>query len=128
MTIIQIQTVLPVVDNTGVKSLRCIKVSGRNLKGMAGDFIVGSIFRVRPRLKFRSGHIYRAVIIQTRFPTFRKCGSYIRSLSNRIVLMRKGEDIPIANRTKTYFFLELRLKMLFKITTLTIFLALLSYD
>jgi len=104
MTIIQMQTVLPVVDNTGVKSLRCIKVSGRNLKGKAGNFIVGSIFRVRPRLKFRSGHIYRAVVIQTRFPTFRKCGSYIRSLSNRIVLIRKGEDIPIANRTKTYFF------------------------
>lgn len=121
--IINMQTVLPVVDNTGVKSLRCIKVAGRNNTGSAGNFIVGSIFRVRPRLKFRSGHIYRAVIVQTRFTTFRSCGSYIRSLSNRIILMRKGEDVPIANRTKTYFFLELRKKILFKITTLTIFLA-----
>jgi ribosomal protein L14 len=122
--IVNIQTVLPVTDNTGVKSIRCIKVSGRNTSGEAGNFIIGSIFRVRPRLKFRSGHIYRAVLIQTRFRTFRRCGSYIRSLSNRIVLIKKGEDVPIANRTKTYFFLELRIKILFKITTLTIFLAL----
>lgn len=118
------QTVLPVVDNTGVKSLRCIKASGRASTASAASFVVGSIFKVRPRLKFRSGHIYRAVIVQTRFPVFRLCGSYIRSLSNRIVLMRKGEDVPIANRTKTYFFLELRIKILFKITTLTVFLAL----
>lgn len=123
MTNIQIQTVLPVVDNTGVKSIKCIKISGRNSRGTAGSFLVGSIFRVRPRLKFRSGHIYRAVIIQTRFPSFRRSGSYIRSLSNRVILIRKGEDVPIANRTKTYFFLELRIKMLFKITTLTVFLA-----
>lgn len=118
-----IQTVLPVVDNTGVKSLRCIKIAGRSKTGSAGNFIVGSIFKVRPRLKFRSGHIYRAVIVQTRFPSFRSCGSYMRSLSNRIILIRKGEDVPIANRTKTYFFLELRKKILFKITTLTVFLA-----
>lgn len=108
-------------DNTGVSKIRSILFYGQR-KAKITDLFVGSISRVKPRRKLKKGQIFRAILVQTRFPVFREYGSYLRSLATRSILIKRGEYVPISNRMIGFFFYELRLIKEYKFNSLTVYI------
>lgn len=100
---IQQQTILKVSDNSGAKTVRCIKVLGGFKKKHAslGDIIVVSIQKLRNKIKkiskTKKKEIYRALIIRTKIYSKKKNGFYIKFQENSIALMNKQGN-PIGTR------------------------------
>ena len=63
---IQLRTMLKVVDNTGAKILQCFHVSGGSGKRYArlGDIIVGTVKVAEPRREIKKHDVVRALIIR----------------------------------------------------------------
>ena len=64
---IQAQTRLRVADNTGARTIQCIRVMGRSRKTTAGvgDVIVASVKTAIPNAPVKKGDVVRAVIVRT---------------------------------------------------------------
>ena len=64
---IQTETRLDVADNTGAKSVLCIKVLGGSKRRYAsvGDIIKVSIKEAAPRGRVKKGEVYSAVVVRT---------------------------------------------------------------
>ena len=93
---IQMQSVLDVADNSGARSVMCIKVLGGSHKRYAeiGDVIVVSIKDTIPRAKVKKGSVMKGVVVRTKKGVRRDDGSLIRFDSNSIVLLNnQGEPI-----------------------------------
>lgn len=91
---IQFGTNLVVVDNTGAKKARCIKILGgtRARYASIGDVIVVSIKEASPRGIVRKKSVERAVIIRQAREFHRKDGSSIRFDDNAIVIVDKDSQ------------------------------------
>ena len=64
---IQTESRLEVADNTGAKSVLCIKVLGGSKRRYAsvGDIIKVSVKEAAPRGRVKKGEIYSAVVVRT---------------------------------------------------------------
>ena len=96
---IQSQSILEVADNSGAKSLLCIKVLGGSKRRYArvGDIIVASIKDCLPNSKVKSGEVIRAVVVRTKKEFRRTDGSYIRFDENSAVVIDEKRE-PIGTR------------------------------
>lgn len=116
---IQMQSTMEVADNSGARSVQCIKVLGgshRNSAGV-GDVIVVSVKDAIPRGKVKKGEVHRAVIVRTKFPVKRADGTAIRFDTNAAVLLNKQNE-PIGTRIFGPVVRELRGKQFMKIISL----------
>ena len=116
---IQMESVLDAADNTGAKSLRCLKVLGGSKRRYAtvGDIIVVSIKDASPNGKVKKGQVARAVVVRTTKEVRRQDGSYIRFDDNSAVLINK-ENEPVGSRIFGPVARELRAKKFMKIVSL----------
>ena len=116
---IQMQSKLFVADNSGARTIQCIKVLGGSKRRSAsiGDIIVVSIKDALPRAKVKKGDVYKAVIVRTSKDFKRREGSAIRFDKNAAVLLDKQEE-PIATRIFGPVTRELRSKKFMKIISL----------
>jgi len=116
---IQMQTVLDAADNSGAKSMMCVKVLGGSRRRYAsvGDVIVVSIREAMPGAKVKKGEVARAVIVRTAKEIARQDGSYIRFDTNSAVLINKDGE-PIGTRIFGPVARELRAKKFMKIISL----------
>ena len=116
---IQMQSKLFVADNSGARTIQCIKVLGGSKRRSAsiGDIIVVSIKDALPRAKVKKGDVYKAVIVRTSKDFKRRDGSAIRFDKNAAVLLDKQEE-PIATRIFGPVTRELRTKKCMKIISL----------
>ena len=96
---IQTETVLTVADNTGAKSVQCIKVLGGSRRRYAGvgDTIVVAVKEAAPRGTVKKKAVERAVVVRTKKLTRRKDGSGIRFDDNACVIISK-EGVPKGTR------------------------------
>lgn len=100
---IQQQTILKVSDNSGAKTVRCIKVLGGYKKKCAsiGDTIVVSIQDLRTilkkTLKVKKKEIYKALVVRTKTCLKKKTGFSIKFQENSVVLINKQGN-PIGTR------------------------------
>ena len=100
---IQQQTILKVADNSGAKTVKCIKVLGGVKKKIAklGDIIIVSIKTLRNKSKFTSkvnkGEIYKALIVRTKKKYVIKNGFTINFNENSVSLLNK-QNKPIGTR------------------------------
>ena len=100
---IQQQTILKVSDNSGAKTIKCIKVLGGFKKKYAtiGDIIVISIQQLRNTSKKTSkvlkGMVFKALIIKTKTRYKKKDGSIISLQNNSAILLNKQGN-PIGTR------------------------------
>lgn len=96
---IQTETVLNVADNTGAKSVQCIKVLGGSRRRYAGvgDTIVVAVKEAAPRGTVKKKAVERAVVVRTKKLTRRKDGSGIRFDDNACVIISK-EGVPKGTR------------------------------
>jgi large subunit ribosomal protein L14 len=77
--VIQPQSRLKVADNTGARTIQCIRVMGRSLKTSAGvgDVIVASVKQAIPNAAVKKGDVVQAVVVRTTKEYGRADGSYI---------------------------------------------------
>ncbi len=112
---IQDNTRLNVADNSGAKSVQCIKVLGgtRRRYATVGDIIVVAIKEVVPNGPIKKGEVRKAVIVRVRKEYRRDDGSYIRFDENACVLIdAKNEPVgkrvfgPVARELREYNFMK----------------------
>jgi large subunit ribosomal protein L14 len=116
---IQMRTRLDVADNSGAKSIMCIKVLGGSRRRYAtvGDTIVVSIKDAAPNSKVNKGDILKAVIVRTKKEINRNDGTYIRFDTNSAVLIN-AQNEPIGTRIFGPVSRELRARNFMKIISL----------
>jgi len=96
---IQPQTILKVVDNSGAKVVRCFKVLGGSRKRYAqiGDIIIASVRKAEPRREIKKKAVVKAVIVRQKKQFRRKDGSYIRFDENAVVIINDKKE-PVGGR------------------------------
>jgi large subunit ribosomal protein L14 len=116
---IQMRSILDVADNSGAKSVQCIKVLGGSRRRYAslGDIIVVSIKEALPGAKVKKGDTAKAVVVRTKRENSRPDGSYIKFDSNSAVLINPQLE-PIGTRIFGPVARELRAKRFMKIISL----------
>lgn len=116
---IQEYTRLNVADNSGAKSVMCIRLLGGSKKryGAVGDIIVVSVKNAIPGGQVKKGEVSRAVIVRTSKEIRREDGSYIRFEDNAAVLL-DNQDEPRGTRIFGPVARELREKEFMKIVSL----------
>ena len=94
---IQTESRLEVADNTGAKSVLCIKVLGGSKRRYAsvGDVIKVSIKECAPRGRVKKGEIYSAVVVRTAKGIRRSDGSLVKFDGNAAVDVRLWWDMPV---------------------------------
>ena len=116
---IQTESRLEVADNTGARSVMCIKVLGGSKRRYAG---VGNIIKVSikdaaPRGRVKKGEIYNAVVVRTSKGVRRPDGSLIKFDGNAAVLLNAKLE-PIGTRIFGPVTRELRSERFMKIVSL----------
>lgn len=116
---IQTTSRLDVADNSGARSVMCIKVLGGTRRHYAGlgDVIVVTVKEATPNGKVKKGDVLKAVIVRTKKETNRNDGSYIRFDTNSAVLIN-AQNEPIGTRIFGPVARELRAKSFTKIISL----------
>ena len=116
---IQMRTRLDVADNTGARSLMCIKVLGGSRRKYAtiGDVIVVTVKDATATAKVKKGQVLKAVIVRTKKEINRGDGTYIRFDTNSAVLIN-AQNEPIGTRIFGPVARELRDKQFMKIISL----------
>ncbi|NJO67730.1 MAG: 50S ribosomal protein L14 [Rhodospirillales bacterium] len=116
---IQVETSLDVADNSGARSVQCIRVLGGSKRKYAhvGDVIVVSVKEAIPRGRVKKGEVLRAVVVRTAKDIRRTDGSVIRFDRNAAVLINKQGE-PVGTRIFGPVTRELRSKGYMKIVSL----------
>jgi large subunit ribosomal protein L14 len=113
------ETILHVADNSGAKSLLCIRVLGGSGKKYAriGDIITVSVKVAVPGGVVKKGQVAKAVVVRTRKEIRRVDGSYIRFDENAAVIINDAKE-PVGTRIFGPVARELRDKKFMKIISL----------
>lgn len=116
---IQMQTMLDAADNSGARSVMCIKVLGGSHRRYAhvGDIIKVTVKEAIPRGKVKKGDVLKAVVVRTRKGVRRPDGSVIRFDRNAAVLLNNNLQ-PIGTRIFGPVTRELRNEQFMKIVSL----------
>jgi large subunit ribosomal protein L14 len=116
---IQMQTRLGVADNSGARSVQCIKVLGGSHRRYAniGDIVKVTVKDAIPRGKVKKGDVFNAVVVRTRKGVRRADGSLIRFDGNAAVLLN-NQNQPIGTRIFGPVTRELRGERFMKIISL----------
>jgi large subunit ribosomal protein L14 len=119
---IQVGSIVKVVDKTGVVLVQCIKVFGPAKKKIAfiGDIILVSVQKINPkkfvsvklfkRKKFFKGTLHRALVVRSKVNYKRMVGVFIKFNENSVVLVNK-KNVPISNRVYGPILRELCMSM-----------------
>ena len=116
---IQMQSRLDVADNTGARSVMCIKVLGGSKRRYAniGDVIKVTVKEAAPRGRVKKGEVYNAVVVRTAHGVRRPDGSSINFDGNAAVLLNNKRE-PIGTRIFGPVTRELRTEQFMKIVSL----------
>ncbi len=111
---IQEQTRLKVADNSGARSIMCIRVLGTKSKvARVGDIIRASVKEAQPNSNVKKGDVLKAVVVRTKSTIRRKDGSCLRFDGNAAVIVDdnnnpKGTRIfgPVARELRESDFMK----------------------
>lgn len=95
---IQVQTQLKVIDNSGVKKGQAIKIY-QGKQGSVGDIIQISVkqLQTKTKLKILKGNIFKALIVRTKYKTKNLLHQYVSFNENSIILLN-NQQVPLASR------------------------------
>lgn len=116
---IQVQSILIVADNSGAKTIMCIRCLGGSRRKYAGigDIIVAAVKSAIPQAPIKKGDVVKAVIVRTVRPLRRNDGTYIRFNENSAVIIDDNNE-PKGTRIFGPVARELRDKNFMKIISL----------
>jgi len=117
--LIQPRSMLEVADNSGARTVMCIRVLGGSNRRYAGigDMIVGVVKDASPNMTVKDGEIVFGVVVRTRKPLRRMDGSYVKFDDNAVVVVAKDKN-PRGTRVFGPVARELREKEYMKIISL----------
>ncbi|QJC29121.1 50S ribosomal protein L14 [Enterobacteriaceae endosymbiont of Plateumaris rustica] len=117
---IQEHTILNVADNSGARSVMCIKVLGGSRRRYAniGDIIKITIKEAISKGKVKKGDVLKAVIVRTKKGIRRFDGSVIRFDHNACVLLNDTNEQLVGTRVFGPVTRELRNEKFMKIISL----------
>lgn len=102
-------TYVKTADNTGVKRMKTIRVYNKQAKGVPGDTILVVVHKVVPHKKVKAGDKMKVVVVSTSSVYKRGIGfCRIQSRFNKIIFLKKGERLPLANRIHGKLYKEIR--------------------
>jgi len=115
---LQMESSIPVADNTGARLASMIGVLGNKNSRFAyiGDIITAHIRESTPTANVKKGEVVRAVVVRTAHPIRRNDGSILRFDRNAIVIIDK-DNIPKGTRIFGPVARELRDKNFIKIVS-----------
>ncbi|MFZ4593076.1 MAG: 50S ribosomal protein L14 [Verrucomicrobiaceae bacterium] len=116
---LQMESEIPVADNTGARMAEMIGVLGKKNTRFAfvGDIITAHVRESTPTASVKKGEVVRAVVVRTAFPIRRSDGSVLRFDRNAIVIIDKDNN-PRGTRIFGPVARELRDKNFMKIVSL----------
>jgi large subunit ribosomal protein L14 len=115
-------TSFKVLDNTGVKYVKCIYVYDDKII-QPGSVILVTLKNVVPHRKLKKGQLYKAVVVRlSKIVRRRDMFFNVKYYVNSVVLLKKTEMVPIGTRINGSVFFEVRLKGFFRIGVLSSFL------
>lgn len=119
---IQSRSILKVIDNSGAKYVRCLKVLKKKKVGYLGDLIIVSVLNLRRgrgrKIRVKRKELCLALISSIKYKKTRLGGQFIQSRTNSAILLNRQKK-PIGNRIFGLVFRELRLKKKFKTLSLS---------
>lgn len=113
---IQAESTLNVADNSGARSVKCIRVLGGSGRKYAsiGDVIVVAVKEAIPNARVKKGEVRRAVVVRTRKGVGRPDGSHILFDENAAVLIDNQKDVvgtrifgPVARELRSRGFMKI---------------------
>lgn len=118
-----------VLDNSGAKNVRCIRIYNKGVYkiGSIGDLILVVLKKVifKKNIKktkmLKKGQLHKAIIVQTRRNIKRLNGFNLKFNNNYVVIMDKEGLLPVANRILGPVSLEIRRKGFFRVVLLAKF-------
>jgi len=120
---IQVGTNLFVADNSGARNVRCIKVlhKPKQQMGYTGATLVVSVQSLvrKQKSKVKKGHMYRAIVCETKRMKPRADGSLLRCSRNTVILLSLQNN-PIGSRIQGLTPYELRVKNHMKLLSLSL--------
>jgi large subunit ribosomal protein L14 len=116
---LQMESSIPVADNTGARVAQMIGVLGKKNSRFAyiGDIITAHVRESTPTAAVKKGEVVRAVVVRTAHPIRRNDGSILRFDKNAIVIIDKDNN-PRGSRIFGPVARELRDKNFMKIVSL----------
>jgi len=116
---IQQESRLRVADNSGARTIQCVRVLGTSNPKYAsvGDKIVGVVKESLPNVAVKKSDIVSAVIVRVRKPVRRKNGMWIQFDDNAAVILQRDGN-PRGTRVFGPIARELREKNYTKILSL----------
>ncbi len=116
---LQMESSIPVADNTGARMDEMIGVLGKKNTRFAyvGDIITAHVRESTPTAAVKKGEVVRAVVVRTAHPIRRSDGSILRFDKNAIVIIDKDNN-PRGTRIFGPVARELRDKNFMKIVSL----------
>jgi large subunit ribosomal protein L14 len=117
---IQQESQIGVADNTGVRQLNVIRVTGGGARryGGVGDVVIASVRKAAARSQAEKGEVVRAVIVRTKKEYRRSDGSSVRFDDNAAVILEGASFNPLGTRIFGPVARELREKGYMKIVSL----------
>jgi large subunit ribosomal protein L14 len=94
---IQKESILEVIDNSGAKKANCFAIYAAGKTASIGDIIMVSIRSAIPNGKVKTGEKYKAMVVHTRAPLTRRSGDSVSFSDNAVVLIDDKKE-PIGTR------------------------------
>lgn len=119
------ESLLSVLDNTGVSSVKCLRVVGNHWKrgALPADQLVVSIRKCVQTKKLKRGGVLRAVLVRSKQKYVRVSGFCISFNTRAVVLLKRGELLPIASRVLGSVYLEIKQRGFLRVAVLASFLC-----
>lgn len=97
---IQVESRLKVADNSGAKTVQCIRVLGGYKKRYTriGEIFTAAVKEATPHMPIKKGDVVRAVLVRTKKEIRRPDGSYLRFDENACVIIDKEKKEPKGTR------------------------------
>ncbi len=116
---VQQESKLRIADNTGARTVLCIRVLGGSRRRYAsvGDLIVGTVKQATPHGAVKKGDVVKAVVVRTMKPVGRDDGTTIAFDENAAVIV-DHQNNPRGTRIFGPVARELREKNFMKIVSL----------
>jgi len=97
---IQQESKVIAADNSGARSMKCIRVLGGSGRRYArvGDIIVASVKTANPAGGVKRKSVVKAVVVRTQAPILRPDGSAIKFDDNAVVVLAEDNKTPRGTR------------------------------
>lgn len=116
---VYIGTKLPVIDNSGARLVKCIRIYGKLSlsRGCVGDLVLFSVRKINPKKKIKRGEVFRGFLIRCGSTLFRYGGVYIKFFNRGLILLNKRENL-LGTRVLEPIAYELRNRNQFRLVAL----------